>query len=200
MINNEYVSVKTAKQLLGVSAQTLRNWDREGKVRTTRNNGGSGHRLFNKEDICSLTSCNFPVQEKRKVAYCRVSSKKQDNDLKRQQDFFKHEYPDYDLVTDIGSGLNWKRKGFKAILEQAMRRELGVLLVKHRDRLCRFAFELVRFILESNGVELVVLEDFEDESGAQELADDILSIVHVYSCRQMGKRRYTVQANQVISG
>ena len=200
MNDEQYVSVKTAKQILGVSSQTLRNWDREGKVRTTRNNGGSGHRLFNKKDICSLTSVNFLVKEKRKIAYCRVSSQKQSDDLKRQQAFFRQEYPDYDLVTDIGSGLNWKRKGFKAILEQAMRREIEVLLVKHRDRLCRFAFELVKFILESNGVELVVLEDFEDESGAQELADDILSIVHVYSCRQTGKRRYTMQTNQVISG
>jgi putative resolvase len=87
-------------------------------------------------------------------------------------------------ITDIGSGINWKRKGFQKILELAMLGELEEIVVAHRDRLCRFAFELVEFIFQKNNVRLVVLDRNDYKSGEAKLADDILSIVHVYSCRR----------------
>lgn len=193
MQNDRYVSVKVARELLGVSAQTLRTWAAEGKIRATRNESGTSHRLYNKQDIRNLVGGPLPPEEKQKIAYCRVSCKKQTNDLDRQKDFFRHNYPDYRVVADIGSGLNWKRKGLKTILELSMSGKLEEVLVAHRDRLCRFAFELVAWILERNGTKLTILDDVQEESGAGELADDILSIVHVYSCRQMGRRRYSLQ-------
>lgn len=199
MQNDKYVPVKVAREILGVSSQTLRNWATEGKIRATRNESGTGHRLYNKQDILNLTGGNLPAEKMQKVAYCRVSCKKQTDDLDRQKDFFRHNYPDHRVVADIGSGLNWKRKGLKTILELSMRGELEELLVKHRDRLCRFAFELVAWILERNGTKLTILDDVQDESGNGELADDILSIVHVYSCRQMGRRRYSVQECPTLS-
>jgi predicted site-specific integrase-resolvase len=121
------------------------------------------------------------------------------DDLERQKDFFRREYPDYELVTDVGSGLNWKRKGLKTILEQSMLGNIERVVVAHRDRLCRFAFELIEFIFESNNVKLLVLDTEAGESGNDELTSDILSIIHVYSCRAIGKRRYTSQKNKNIS-
>jgi predicted site-specific integrase-resolvase len=94
------------------------------------------------------------------------------------------------LVTDVGSGINWKRKGLTTILDKAMHGDISEIVVAHRDRLCRFAFELLEWIFERNGVKLVVLNEEKDHSSDQELTDDILSIIHVYSCRKMEKRRY----------
>lgn len=199
-MNNEHVNTKTAKSLLGITVQTLRNWDKEGKIKTIRT--PSNIRMYNKQDIQRIITgveVNAQVQNtKQKICYCRVSSRKQLPDLERQQSFLKSKYPDYKLVSDVASGLNWNRKGFKTILEFAMRGDLEELVVAHRDRLARFSFELVQWILEFNKVKLVVLEQPDYKNDNTELADDLMSIIHVYSCRTMGKRRYASKANTNI--
>ncbi len=121
------------------------------------------------------------------------------DDLERQKSYFKSRYPNHKLITDIGSGLNWKRKGLKTILDLAMQGNIDEVVVSHRDRLCRFAFELLEWIFLRCEVQLVVLNSQTGQSSDSELADDILSIVHVYSCRQMGKRRYRSKKNSVVS-
>ena len=199
MNNDEYLSVKTARQILGVSSQTLRNWAAEGKIRSTRPDGEQSHRMYSKQDVRDLTGRTVPTEKKQKIAYCRINSKEEAPALKRQKDFFRREYPDHRLVADIGSGISWKRKGFKAVLERAVRGEVERVLVKHRDRLCTFAFELLEFILGACGVELVVLGDHEDESGPVELAGDLLSIVHLYSSRRLEGRRYTLSEDPDLS-
>lgn len=190
-MEGEHLSIKEARKLTGVTTQTLRNWAIKNKVRFSET--PTGRKLYNKQDILSII--NMPKlqlqKEKRKIAYCRVSSKKQSDDLERQKEFFRREYPEYYLVEDIGSGINWNRKGLKTILEQAMSGVIGEVMVAHRDRLCRFAFELIEFIFEKNGVKLTVLDsDTTKPDIDNELSEDIMSIVHVYSCRQMGRRRY----------
>jgi putative resolvase len=194
-MEGEHLSIKEARKLTGVTTQTLRNWAIKNKVRFSET--PTGRKLYNKQDILSII--NMPKlqlqKEKRKIAYCRVSSKKQSDDLERQKEFFRCEYPEYHLVEDIGSGINWNRKGLKTILEQAMSGTIGEVMVAHRDRLCRFAFELIEFIFEKNGVKLTVLDSDTTKSKSEsnidnELSEDIMSIVHVYSCRQMGRRRY----------
>lgn len=193
---NEYVSTKAARQILGITAQTLRNWDITGKIKTVKS--ASGIRLYNKSDIEAIVGGPVlaPEKQKERIVYCRVSSKKQLDDLKRQEDFFRHTFPDYTIVSDIASGINWKRKGFKAILDKAMRGNISELVVAHRDRLCRFAFELVEYILKQNNVKLTVLDRESNESSNSELADDIISIVHIYSCREMGRRRYKTKEKE----
>ena len=127
--------------------------------------------------------------QKQKICYCRVSSHHQKDDLKRQITFMQSQFPTYTIIQDIGSGINWKRSGLTSILELAMQGKLQEVVVAHRDRLCRFAFELIQWLLEINGVQLVVLNQ-EIQSTEQELAEDLLSIIHVFACRKMGKRRY----------
>ncbi len=188
-IDSEYIPTKTARKFLGITTQTLRNWDSAGKIGTIRS--PSGQRLYCVKDIYNIIGRVSDVKEKRKIAYCRVSSKKQSDDLERQKDFFKCKYPDYDLVTDIGSGINWKRQGFKTILEQAMSGDITEVMVAHRDRLCRFGFELIEWLFSKWNVKLIVLDREDNQSDTKDLADDIISIIHVFSCRQMGKRRYT---------
>lgn len=196
---SEYFSVKETKEILKVTSKTLREWDKKSKIRTTRHT--SGQRMYYKEDVYNIAGINIPIKNKQKIAYCRVSSQKQIDDLERQKNFFRTEYPDYKLVTDIGSGINWKRKGFKTLLELAMSDSLEEVMVAHRDRLCRFAFELIEYIFKIKDVKLTVLYGDSHSFGKAtetELANDILSIIHVYSCREMGKRRYCRNQNQEI--
>lgn len=197
MNEEEYIPTKKARQLLGVTTDTLRNWDKANKIQTVRT--PSGARLYSVRCIQNILNSNRPRKEKKKIAYCRVSSQKQVDDLKRQENFFKQNYPDFELVTDIGSGINWKRKGLKTILERAMSNDISEVMVAHRDRLCRFGFELLEWLFEKYHVKLIVLDREEHKSEDFELTDDILSIIHVYSCRQMGKRRYSMPKNKNLS-
>jgi predicted site-specific integrase-resolvase len=155
--------------------------------------------MYHKQDIYDIMGRNTVVEEKQKIIYARVSSKKQMDDLERQTDFLKSRFPDYILVTDVGSGINWKRKGLKTILEQSMLGNIQEVVVAHRDRLCRFAFELIEFIFKSNNVKLVVCDEDLEKSTEQELTEDLLSIIHVYSCRSMGRRRYKNKDNTNVS-
>jgi len=185
---DEYITTKEAKEISKVTVKTLRIWDKEGKVRTIRTE--SNARRYNLKDIQNAVGIGFVIKNKEKICYCRVSSKKQMDDLERQKDFFRNKFPNHKLVTDVGSGLNWKRKGLKTLLVRAMRGDISEIVVAHRDRLSRFTFELLEWLFKHNGVKLVVLNEKKDHSTDQELTDDILSIIHVYSCRKMGQRRY----------
>jgi len=183
----EYVSPQEARFIFKVSNSTLRRWDQTGKISTIRT--PSGRRLYSNQIYQdAITHCN-DAKEAQKICYCRVSSHGQKNDLKRQVESLRSQFPDHTIIQDIGSGINWKRTGLKTILELAMQGKLSEVVVAHRDRLCRFAFELIQWILEQNNVQLVVLDEG-IQTSEQELAEDLLSIIHVFSCRQMGKRRY----------
>lgn len=98
-------------------------------------------------------------------------------------------FPDHEIVTDIGSGLSFKRKGFISILERSLQGNVEELVVAHRDRLCRFGFDLVDWIVSKNGGRIMVLDNPE-VSTYTELTQDLLSILHVFSCRLHGLRKY----------
>ena len=193
---NGFITPKEAKELLHITDKTLRIWAEEGKIGCIRT--PSNVRRYNSKDIKRILNGGITPPEKQKICYCRVSSPKQMDDLKRQEDFFRQKYPSHVLVTDIGSGINWKRKGLKTILEQSMQGNISEIVVAHRDRLCRFAFDLLEHIFSINGVKLMVLNEKNGESTSKDLADDILSIVHIYSCREMGRRRYKSKENKTV--
>jgi predicted site-specific integrase-resolvase len=117
----------------------------------------------------------------------------------------RERYPGTEIVKDIGSGLNFKRKGLtcaelvesKAILERAMRGDRIKLVVAHRDRLAQFGFDLIKYIIERNGGELVVLD--QGTHSPEELTKDLLNILHVFSCRMPGLRNYKKQVHQALS-
>jgi predicted site-specific integrase-resolvase len=194
-----YVNTKEARQILRITATTLRRWDKEGKIKTIRT--PSGIRLYDKSSIFAFLQPQGKNIERIKIAYCRVSSKKQVDDLERQKNFYRSEYSNYQLVDDIGSGINFKRKGLQTILELVMQGKVEEVVVSHRDRVCRFAFELIEWILIKNNTKLVVLDKTECKSQSEELAKDVLSIIHVFSCRENGKRKYICkgQKNKINS-
>ena len=191
-----FISTSKAKEILGVSLKTLTRWDKSGKLRATRN--PSGRRMYNLKHVEIASGKYNDSDKKQKICYCRVSSKKQMDDLNRQENFLREKFPGHKLVTDIGSGLNWKRKGLKTILGLAMQGHISEVVVAHRDILCRFAFELLEWIFETNGVKLIVLDEDKEKSKDEELANDILSIINDYSCRKMGSRKYKNKKDTVI--
>jgi putative resolvase len=122
-----------------------------------------------------------------------VSSKKQLDDLERQINSMVNQFPDHELIKDCGSGINFKRKGLQTLLEQTMSGDVEEIVVAHKDRLCRFGFELIESICNFYGTKLIVLDHEEHRSTEQELSEDILSIVTVFACKQMGRRKYTTK-------
>lgn len=122
--------------------------------------------------------------------YCRVSTGKQKDDLARQEAAMRAEFPGHIVISDVASGINFKRRGLQTILERAMRGEVQEVVVAHRDRLARFATELVEWMLRACGANLVVQHQAVESSPSNELAEDILAVVTVFACRSHGRRRY----------
>ena len=191
-----FVSLQDATLLTGLSPPTLRKLGDQSKIITYRT--PSGQRLFSRESILSFTNVDLDSKPTRNgrtnFLYARVSSKHQTDDLQRQIDFLKAntDGDNYELVQDVGSGINFKRAGLKRILDACSRRAIGKVVVSHKDRLCRFAFELIKSFIDLSGGKLIILDNSDcAKSCEQELAEDLLSIIHVFSCRQMGRRRYS---------
>jgi len=175
-----FVNTRKACQQLGVHPNTLRKWDKTGKIQTMRTPGGI--RMY---DLSSLDT-----GDRVKVIYARVSSRGQKDDLTRQIEYLRTRYPEHELIEDIGSGLNFKRKGFNALLERIMSGEISEVAVAHRDRLCRFGFELFATIAGHYNCRIMVLDESK-LSPQSELVQDIVSILHVFSCRLYGLRKYS---------
>ena len=185
-----FVNVNEAKTRLGVCSRTLRNWEEAGKIESVR--GPSNKRFYDLSSIKGeLGNVKRAAKKRRNVIYCRVSSQKQKADLERQTESLQRKYPGHEVIQDIGSGINWKRRGLRTILRYCMEGSLQTLVVAHRDRLSRLAFELIEFIVKENGGSIVVDSRGQDKTPSEELGEDLLSIVHIFSCREYGKRKYS---------
>ena len=190
-----YVTMREAVRITGLCAATLRKYADDGKIKSIRKE--KGMRLI---DVSEFTEVQREAKRKDApiVCYCRVSSSKQKDDLCRQIAYMRSQFPTAEIIHDIGSGLNFKRKGLQTILGRYLRGDRFTLIVAHRDRLCRFGFELIEFLAKSNGGEIMVLDKAEFSS-EQELSADILAILHVFSCRLHGLRKYKDQIVKDLS-
>ena len=101
---------------------------------------------------------------KRKICYCRVSSRKQIEDLNRQIELMKITYPTYEIIKDIGSGLNYNRPGLLKIINYAMEGEIEEVIVAYKDRLTRFGYELIEYIIkEKSGGKITIINNIEEK-------------------------------------
>ena len=176
-----YVASRKAAAVLGLHPQTLRRYADQGKIPHYRNS--ASQRLYDVDAY--LRGASRPTI----VCYCRVSSTKQHGDLNRQVAQMRELYPDAEIVTDVADGLNWQRRGLLSILERLHRGDKLEFVVTHRDRLARFGFELIEWLVQQNGGTVVVLSK-SDASPESELTEDLLAILHTFSCRMHGLRRY----------
>ena len=187
MDKNRYFPPKKACKILGVHYKTLYNWTEKKQIETIRTPGGK--RLYNVNKYIE-ENVNIKKKEKRNICYCRVSTYNQKDDLKRQIEYMKKKYPTYEIIKDIGSGLNFKRKGLKRIIKYAVNGEINELVIAYKDRLCRFGYELMEHIIEeySNGT-IVKLNEIK-LSPTEEMTKDLVSIINVFSARINGLRKY----------
>lgn len=197
-----YTTPTTTAHELGVSISIIRIWAKAGTIAFKTTPGG--HHRYNissvQESSQKSRSYNFPRTTKDKstsetkepvfgAIYCRVSSAKQKEDLQRQIHTLREQYPTYQEFSDICSGLQYKRKGLSRLLECVQAGTIKEVVVAHKDRLARFGTELIEWILKQAGATLVVL-DKATLSPTEEVTQDLMAIVHVFSCRLNGKRRY----------
>ena len=187
----KYYSSKKVTEILGVTAQTLRNWDKEGKLKPSYVKS-NGYRYYSEESILSYTQERKTKKNLNVIGYARVSSKKQSDDLERQvnnlKTYLDSKYTDYEIITDIGSGINYTKPGLKKLIEKINRKEVDLIVVLYKDRLLRFGFELVEYFAELNNVKIEILDKI-DKNQDQELVEDLVQIITVFSCEIQGKRK-----------
>ena len=192
---SKIISIGQAAKLLGVHVQTLRNWERTGKLKPDSISPG-GTRRYNQDKILQITGKELPEIEKDEritIAYARVSSHDQKADLQRQAQVLElycaeHGYK-YELITDLGSGMNYYKKGLTTLIHEILENNVRRLILTHKDRLLRFGAELIFSICEAKGVEVVILNKGEEKASFEEdLAKDVLEIITVFSARLYGSR------------
>lgn len=188
MSNKEFLRPKEVREILKISDKTIYNWEKSGKLTCIRTRGGE--RRFLRTDIFPdfNEKKDYNEKQRRKICYCRVSTRSQKEDLERQIKFFQQEYPNYEIVRDIGSGLNSKRKGFNAILDAGIQGNLEEVVVTHRDRFCRFDFDIFERIIQKYSNGKIVVLDKTETSPEEEVVKDLLSIITVFSARIHGLR------------
>ena len=175
---------------IGRSTATVRRWEREGKLVAKRL--PSGHRFFDESDVRSMLG--GAPEKRRIVVYCRVSSAGQKEDLASQvsaMEFFclSSGVAVDEWIQEIGGGMNFKRKHFLSLVDRIQRGEILKLIVAHKDRLMRFGFDLLSRVAAENGCEMIVANQ-ESLSPQQEMVEDLMAIVHTFSGRLDGMRKY----------
>lgn len=189
---SKYMSGKKASNILGVHQRTLYQWDKKGYIYTIRTPGGK--RLYNVEKFLNNRFPERNISPKLYLSYARVSSKAQINDLDRQKKLLKFKYPNYQLITDVGSGINFNRIGLRKIINFAISGVIAELVIVHKDRLTRFGYELIEDLIKqySNG-KITVLNKPIMEDPKLELAQDVLQLMNVYVAKMNGLRKYKIK-------
>lgn len=180
-----------AKQL-GVHPQTLRKWEAKGIITPIRT--PFGQRRYREEDIRKLQQNYDPRHE---YIYCRVSSKKQSGDLARQISFMQNLFPTSKVISDIGSGINFKRSGLQTLLEQLCAGDVKTIAVSYQDRLCRIGFEIFEQLATIFKCRIVVVNNIETSPEA-ELVNDLIEITTSFSARIHGLRRYGNEMSNLL--
>ncbi|RZJ68911.1 IS607 family transposase [Flavobacterium sp.] len=189
------IRLSEAAKRFGVHPDTLRRWAKEGKITFSLSAGG--HRLFDPNEISNflkLPSGRLVQKAKPTIAYARVSSSDQKDDLKRQVEmlsmFCAANGWEHEIISDLGSGMNYQKKGLKTLIRALCNQEIGRLVITHKDRLLRFGSELIFSICEHVGCEVVVINSSEDSTYEEDLTKDVLEIITVFSARLYGSRSH----------
>ena len=181
------ISIREASKILGVTEKTLRLWEKEGKIKPKRTEGG--HRRYEISDLL-----NSKKNELLTICYARVSSQDQKGDLKRQElvleSYCANKGFNFEIISDLGSGLNYKKKGLVRLIKLICSGQIERLIITHKDRLLRFGSELIFSICEHFGVEILIINRTEDSSFEEDLAKDVMDIVMVFSARMYGSRSH----------
>ena len=191
-------------KLLNVTVKTLQNWDKQGTLKAYRT--PTNQRFYTEEQLNQVLNLSNNNQNKKqglKIGYCRVSTHNQKNSLQNQEEFLRS-YTNAkgvildEVLTDIGSGINYNRKNFNKILELVEAGEISEIYVTYRDRFVRFGFDWFNTFCEKHGAKIIILNQ-PSTSPEQELAEDLLNIVTVFSAINNDLATYKKQLEQNLN-
>ena len=179
------LSIQEAADLLGVSSNTLRRWEAQGKITSERTVGG--HRRYQVNDLLNQKS-----DASLTIAYARVSSRDQKTELERQilmlEVYCTNRGWSYEIISDLGSGINYRKKGLVKLLKLITTYQVERLVLSHKDQLLRLGSDLIFSLCEQFGVEVVIINNSENSTFEEDLATDLLEIITVFSARLYGSR------------
>jgi putative resolvase len=178
----QYLTPQEVYQLYGYHPKSLAEWADKGKIECIKSPGG--HRRY---PLSAFLNLDEPIN--KVILYARVSTRTQLQDLSSQITYLSENYPCAEVVKDIASGMNWKRKGFIKLMERVAKHEVTTIVVGHKDRLCRFGFEFVEWFCNLNNCQIIVLNN-QKLSPHEELMHDFMSIMHCMSSRLYFLRAY----------
>ena len=185
-----YFTINKFSKIVGVTPQTLRNWDRSGKLQP-HHTSSNGYRYYSEEQLNQVL--NIKCKERIVIGYCRVSSQKQKDDLGRQIENIKTyllaQGKPFEIISDVGSGINCKRKGLLELLKRIERNEVEKVVILYKDRLSRFGFELIEYVALLHGCEIEIVDNTKSTE-QEELVEDLVQIITVFSCKLQGKRAH----------
>jgi len=214
MDKTKFFGSKEASAILGIHPRTLYIWEKKGIIETIRSTPTS-KRYYNVEKYLKSQGLNctkinkgeikcsnfedLDKLKKVKVCYARVSSIGQKDDLVRQKEVLTELYPNYNLIEDIGSGINLTKRGLLKIIELAIDGKLEELVIVHKDRLARFGYELIEFLIKkySNGT-ITIINKKEEVEPEEEMVKDVLQIMNVFVAKMNGRRKYNIKNNKNI--
>ena len=186
-MNDRFVKIGEASKILGVNAQTLRRWEEGGVIQPVKRTP-KGTRLYSLQELLGANDLSYPT-----IAYARVSSSDQKEDLERQhavlEAFCNKNGWRTEIIRDLGSGnLNYNKKGLLRLLELIVRGQMSRLVITHKDRLLRFGGEIIFRICELKGIEVVIINKGEQPSFEEELTRDVMEIMTVFCAKLYGRR------------
>ena len=186
------VSISKAAKEIGVTAKTLRRWEEQGKIEVERTAGG--HRRYDLAKLQGVIPRKPQPGGRKTIGYARVSSHDQKDDLVRQvalvESFCAANGWSYEIIEDMGSGLNYRKRGLRQLIKRICSGEVGRLVLTHKDRLLRFGAELVFMLCEHFGTEVVMINASEETTFEEDLVSDVLEIITVFSARLYGSRSH----------
>lgn len=186
---------KDFAELIGVSVKTLQRWDRDGILKSNRT--PTNRRYYTYDQYLAYKGMNTKKDTRKTIIYARVSTKNQKGDLLNQISFLRQFCNAKGIIVDqcmedYGSGLNYNRKQWNELLDGIMEQKVKTVVIAHRDRFVRFGYDwFERFCLKYDTTIIVV--NNEELSPQEELVQDVISILHVFSCRLYGLRKYKKQ-------
>ena len=181
-------TIRDACEILQLNPNTLRKWDREGKIRCVRLSNN-----FRRVPESEINRILGVKNNRTSFIYARVSSHDQKADLDRQIQKLQTVFPESHVVSDIRSGMKFNRKGFIELLELVEKDKVSAIYVTHKDRLARFGFDLVEKVCNIHGTEIVEIDGEEILSANEELTKDLISIITSFSARLYGLRSHKLK-------
>lgn len=193
-MHKDHIQPHEMTKLPGVSLRTLQRWDNEGYFKAKRTPTNRRYYTYDQYLACTGQSLPEKKDNKKTVIYARVSSSSQKDNLDNQAEFLKtfanaRGMIVDEVITDIGSGLDYNRKKWNDLLDECQKGETGTVLIAHKDRFIRFGYDWFERFLKKCGTEIIVVNN-EKLSLEQEMISDLISIIHVFSCRIYGLRKY----------